>query len=124
MYGFDPVGEHAVQELRESDRMDLIPNSKETLDVADEGVKKKKKKLKKLQVSFESLAILAKEVIGDKMQTPAGSARMADSPGVPIVLGYGRYADVVRLMDARTLSDSLMTSHIVPRRVMEIIHRQ
>ena len=119
MYVFDPVGEHAVQELRESDRTDLNPNTKETLEVADEEVKKKKK-LEKLQDSFESLAILAKEVIGDKTQTPAGGARMADSPCVPIVLGYGRYADVERLMDARTLSDSLMTSHIVPRRVMEI----
>ena len=117
LYMVDPVDEHAVQQLKEFDGKKLKSTTKEGFDIGDDD---EKKTLEELNTEFEPLAELTEGVLGDKGEKVIASDRIVDSPCILTTSEYGWSAKMERIIEAQALRDNSMTSHMVPKKTMEV----
>ena len=105
LYMSDPVDEFAVQQLKEG------------LDLGDDD---EKNKIEELKAEFKPLTKLMKEVLGNNVEMVIASDRIVDSPCVPSTSEYGWSAKIERIMEAQSLRDNSMTSHMVSKKTTEV----
>merc|ERR1711918_240706 len=117
LYMCDPIDEYCVQQLKEYDGKKLKSVAKEGLDLDTEDEKKKTEELK---AEYEPLCKLIKEVLGDKVEKVLVGTRIADSPVVLVTSEHGWSANMERIMKARALRDSSMSSYMVSKKTMEV----
>merc|ERR1719424_1145549 len=118
LYLTDPIDEYMVQQLKEYDGKKLVSCTKEGLELDESEDEKKKKEEEKAR--FEPLCKLIKDVLGDKVEKVQVSSRIDESPCVLVTSEYGWTANMERIMKARALRDSSMTSYMVSKKTMEI----
>merc|ERR1711904_164976 len=117
LYTVDPIDEYCVQQLKEYDSKKLKSVTKEGLDLDTE---EEKKKTEELKAEYEPLCKLIKEVLGDKVEKVLVGTRIAESPVVLVTSEHGWSANMERIMKARALRDSSMSSYMVSKKTMEV----
>merc|ERR1712159_869463 len=117
LYMVDPIDEYCVQQLKEFEGKKLKSVTKEGLDLDDED---EKKTLEEQKAAYEGLCKLIKEVLADKIEKVVVSNRISESPCVLVTSEFGWSANMERIMKARALRDSSMTSYMVSKKTMEI----
>ena len=113
----DPMEEYTVYQFKESNGTKRNPTPKKGLNLGDDDEKKTPEGLK---TEFKPLAELTKDVLGDKAEMVIVSDRIVDFPCVLTTSEYGRPGKMERVMEARSLRDNSMTSHMVSTKTMEV----
>ncbi|XP_031092423.1 endoplasmin homolog [Ipomoea triloba] len=110
----DPVDEYLVQYLMEYE-------DKKFQDVSKEGLKIKGSKDKLLKESFKDLTKWwKKSLASDNVDDVKISSRLADSPCVVVASKYGWSANMERIMQSQTLSDTGKQAYMRGKRALEI----
>ncbi|KAJ1692631.1 hypothetical protein LUZ63_009329 [Rhynchospora breviuscula] len=111
----DPVDEYLMQYLMDYE-------DKKFQNVSKEGLKLgKDSKLKDLKESFKELTNWWKDVLSsENVDSVKISNRLADTPCIVVTSKYGWSANMEKIMQAQTLSDSKQASYMKGKRVLEI----
>ncbi|KAI5069423.1 hypothetical protein GOP47_0015724 [Adiantum capillus-veneris] len=115
IYFTDPVDEYLMQYLMDYE-------DKKFQNVSKEGLKLgKDSKLKELKESFKDLTKWWKELLSsENVDSVKISNRLADTPGVVVTSKYGWSANMERIMQSQTLSDTSKQAYMRGKRVLEI----
>merc|ERR1712188_329216 len=118
LYMIDPIGEYAVQQLKEYDGKKLKAVTKEGLDL--EKTEDEKKEFEEKKAACENLCKLMKEVLGDKTEKVVVSERLSSSPCCLVTGEYGWSANMERIMKAQALKDNSMQGYMASKKTMEV----
>merc|ERR1712170_201802 len=118
LYLIDPIDEYVIQQLKDFEEKKLKNCSKEGLELEDD--EDAKKKLEEQKAAFEGLCTLIKEVLGDKVEKVLVGTRMLESPCILVTREWGWSANMERIMKAKALRDSSMSSYMVSKKTLEI----
>ncbi|MQM09495.1 hypothetical protein Taro_042370 [Colocasia esculenta] len=111
----DPVDEYLMQYLMDYEDKKFQNVSKEGLTLGKDA------KSKDLKESFKDLTKWWKDVLSaDNIDSVKISNRLANSPCVVVTSKYGWSANMERIMQSQTLSDSSKQSYMRGKRVLEI----
>jgi heat shock protein beta len=115
IYFTDPVDEYLMQYLMDYE-------DKKFQNVSKEGLKLgKDSKLKELKESFKELTDWWKKVLeSENVDSVKISNRLDNTPCVVVTSKYGWSANMEKIMQAQTLSDSSKQAYMRGKRVLEI----
>merc|ERR1719153_1217951 len=118
VYMTEPIDEYVVQQLKEFDGKNLVPVTKEGLELPEDDEEKKKKEADKEK--FEPLCKVMKDILDKKVEKVVVSSRLVTSPCCIVTSQYGWTANMERIMKAQALRDTSTMGYMAAKKHLEI----
>merc|ERR1712043_158259 len=118
LYMTEPIDEYVVQQLKEFDGKNLVPVTKEGLELPQDEEEKKKQEADKEK--FEPLCKVMKDILDKKVEKVVVSNRLVSSPCCIVTSQYGWTANMERIMKAQALRDTSTMGYMAAKKHLEI----
>jgi len=118
LFMVDPIDEYAVQQLKEFDGKKLLCATKDGVNMGS--TEEEKAEFEKAKEACKDLLVQMKDVLGDKVEKVAVSARLEGSPTCLVTGEYGWTANMERIMKAQALRDNSMGAMMGSKKTLEI----
>ena len=118
VYMTEPIDEYVIQHLKEYKGKQMVPVTKEDLELPEDESEKKKREEDKAK--FESLCKLMKSILDNKVEKVVVSNRLVDSPCCIVTSQFGWSANMERIMKAQALRDTATMGYMAGKKQLEI----
>ncbi|OQR68409.1 heat shock protein 83 isoform 1 [Tropilaelaps mercedesae] len=118
IYMVDPIDEYCIQQLKEYEGKQLVPVTKEGLELPED--EQAKKKFEADTKRYDTLCKVMKDILDKKVEKVTVSNRLVSSPCCIVTSQYGWSANMERIMKAQALRDSSTMGYMAAKKHLEI----
>lgn len=118
IYMVDPIDEYCIQQLKEYEGKQLVPVTKEGLELPED--EEAKKKFERDTKKYENLCKVMKDCLDKRVEKVVVSNRLVSSPCCIVTSQFGWSANMERIMKAQALRDSSTMGYMSAKKHLEI----